>query len=203
MVYGYIRISTDTQTVENQRFEIEKYAEKNNIKIDKYIEEIVSGAKQYNKRRLGLLLKRVNKGDTIIISELSRLGRTLYMIMDILNGCLNKEIKIISIKDGFKLEDDISSKVLAFAFGLSAEIERKLISQRTKEALNRLKNKGVKLGRRKGSKNKHTKLEKYTNRIITAFNNGETKANLARKYKVHINTIYAFIEKHNKKIISV
>ncbi|HBF68464.1 MAG TPA: invertase [Firmicutes bacterium] len=203
MVYGYIRISTDTQTVENQRFEIEKYAEKNNIKIDKYIEEIVSGAKQYNKRRLGLLLKRVNKGDTIIISELSRLGRTLYMIMDILNGCLNKEIKIISIKDGFKLEDDISSKVLAFAFGLSAEIERKLISQRTKEALSRLKNKGVKLGRRKGSKNKHTKLEKYTNRIITAFNNGETKANLARKYKVHINTIYAFIEKHNKKIISV
>lgn len=203
MVYGYIRISTDTQTVENQRFEIEKYAGKNNIKIDKYIEEIVSGAKQYNKRRLGLLLKRVNKGDTIIISELSRLGRTLYMIMDILNGCLNKEIKIISIKDGFKLEDDISSKVLAFAFGLSAEIERKLISQRTKEALNRLKNKGVKLGRRKGSKNKHTKLEKYTNRIITAFNNGETKANLARKYKVHINTIYAFIEKHNKKIISV
>lgn len=125
------------------------------------------------------------------------------MIMDILNGCLNKEIKIISIKDGFKLEDDISSKVLAFAFGLSAEIERKLISQRTKEALSRLKNKGVKLGRRKGSKNKHTKLEKYTNRIITAFNNGETKANLARKYKVHINTIYAFIEKHNKKIISV
>lgn len=203
MVYGYIRISTDTQTVENQRFEIEKYAGKNNIKIDKYIEEIVSGAKQYNKRRLGLLLKRVNKGDTIIISELSRLGRTLYMIMDILNGCLNKEIKIISIKDGFKLEDDISSKVLAFAFGLSAEIERKLISQRTKEALSRLKNKGVKLGRRKGSKNKHTKLEKYTNRIITAFNNGETKANLARKYKVHINTIYAFIEKHNKKIISV
>lgn len=203
MIYGYIRVSTDTQTVENQRYEIEKYAEKNNIKIDKYIEETVSGTKLYNKRRLGLLLKKVNKGDTIITSELSRLGRSLYMIMDILNYCMNKEIKIISIKDGFKLEDDISSKVLAFAFGLSAEIERKLISQRTKEALNRLKNKGIKLGRRKGSKNKHTKLEKYTNNILSAFNNGETKASLARKYKVHINTIYAFIEKHNNEVTSI
>ena len=203
MIYGYIRVSTDTQTVENQRYEIEKYAEKNNIKIDKYIEETVSGTKLYNKRRLGLLLKKVNKGDTIITSELSRLGRSLYMIMDILNYCMNKEIKIISIKDGFKLEDDISSKVLAFAFGLSAEIERKLISQRTKEALNRLKNKGIKLGRKKGSKNKHTKLEKYTNNILSAFNNGETKASLARKYKVHINTIYAFIEKHTSEITSI
>lgn len=139
MNYGYIRVSSDKQTVENQRFEISRFAEEQNIQIDGWIEETISGTKNYDKRKLGKLLKRIEKGDLIICAELSRLGRNLFMIMEILNICMTKECRVWTIKDGYRLGDDIQSKVLAFAFGLSAEIERNLISQRTKEALARKK----------------------------------------------------------------
>ena len=150
MVYGYIRVSSDKQTVENQRFEIEKFCTSNHLHIDGWIEETISGTKSYNKRELEKLLKKVEKGDVIICSELSRLGRNLFMIMEILNICMTKECKVWTIKDNYRLGNDIQSKVLAFAFGLSAEIERNLISQRTKEALARKKSEGVQLGRPKG-----------------------------------------------------
>jgi len=143
MTYGYIRVSSDKQTVENQRFEIKNFCKRQNMKVDGWIEETISGTKNYSKRRLGVLLKKVTKGDMIICSELSRLGRSLFMIMDILNICMNKECQVWTIKDNYRLGDDISSKVLAFAFGLSAEIERNLISQRTREALARNKAEGV------------------------------------------------------------
>ena len=139
MIYGYIRVSSDKQTVENQRFEINNFCVKQNIVINDWIEETISGTKNYTKRQLGNLLKKVNKDDIIICSELSRLGRNLFMIMEILNICMTKECRVWTIKDNYRLGDDIQSKVLAFAFGLSAEIERNLISQRTKEALARKK----------------------------------------------------------------
>ena len=135
MIYGYIRVSSDKQTVENQRFEISNFCKHQNLSIDDWIEEIISGIKNYTKRQLGNLLKKVNKDDIIICSELSRLGRNLFMIMEILNICMTNEYRVWTIKDNYRLGDDIQSKVLAFAFGLSAEIERNLISQRTKEAL--------------------------------------------------------------------
>lgn len=137
MIYGYIRVSSDKQTVENQRFEIERFCKVNNLHIDGWIEETISGTKAYNKRQLGVLLRKVEKDDVIICSELSRLGRSLFMIMEILSICMKKECRVWTIKDNYRLGDDIQSKVLAFAFGLSAEIERNLISQRTKEALAR------------------------------------------------------------------
>ena len=152
MKYGYIRVSSDKQTVENQRFEIEQFCRKEAIQVDGWIEETVSGTKPYSKRQLGKLLRHVSKGDLIICSELSRLGRSLYMIMEILSLCMKRECKVWTIKDGYRLGDDIQSKVLAFAFGLSAEIERNLISQRTREALARLKAEGKHIGRPKGSK---------------------------------------------------
>ena len=139
MTYGYIRVSTDKQTVENQRFEIKEFCKKKNIKIDSWIEETITGTLDPKKRQLGKLLKHVKKEDLIICSELSRLGRSLFMIMSVLNYLMEKEVRIWTIKDNYRLGDDIQSKVLAFAFGLSAEIERNLISQRTKEALARKK----------------------------------------------------------------
>ncbi len=147
MVYGYVRVSSDRQTVENQKFEIIKFCKREKIKIDGWIEETISGTKNYDKRKLGKLLKKIKKDDLIICSELSRLGRNLFMIMEILNICMTRECKVWTIKDNYRLGEDIQSKVLAFAFGLSAEIERNLISQRTKEALARKKAEGVKLGR--------------------------------------------------------
>lgn len=125
MVYGYIRVSSDKQTVENQRYEISNFCSKENIYVDGWIEETISGTKNYDKRKLGELLEKVQKDDIIICSELSRLGRNLFMIMEILNHCMERECKVWTIKDNYRLGDDIQSKVLAFAFGLAAEIERK------------------------------------------------------------------------------
>lgn len=142
MVYGYIRVSSDKQTVENQRFEINNFCLMNSLHIDDWIEETISGTKNYDKRKLGKILKHIKKDDLIICSELSRLGRSLFMIMDILNICMTKEARVWTIKDNYRLGDDIQSKVLAFAFGLSAEIERNLISQRTKEALKKKERRG-------------------------------------------------------------
>ena len=153
MKYGYIRVSSDKQTVENQRFEIINFCAGQGWSIDGWIEETVSGTCAYSKRRLGKLLKKVKDGDIIVCSELSRLGRSLYMIMEILSLCMRRGCRVWTIKDGYRLGDDIQSKVLAFAFGLSAEIERNLISQRTREALARVKAEGRHLGRAVGSRN--------------------------------------------------
>lgn len=159
MIYAYIRVSTDKQTVENQRHEIQKYCTDRGLGIDRWIEETVSGTRNYKHRSLGNIIRRLTCHDTLICTELSRLGRSLFMIMEILSQCLKKGCRVYTIKDNYQLGDNIESKVLAFAFGLSAEIERTLISQRTREALNRLRKEGKRLGRPKGSKGKHPKLQ--------------------------------------------
>ena len=194
MVYGYIRVSSDKQTVENQRFEINKFCEKESIGIDGWIEETISGTKSYDKRKLGTLLENVNAGDIIICSELSRLGRNLFMIMEILNHCMEKDCRVWTIKDGYRLGDDIQSKVLAFAFGLSAEIERNLISQRTKEALARKKAEGVVLGRPKGSKSSHVKLSGKEEIIRDLLAHGVSQTKIAEIYRVNRMTVSKFIK---------
>ncbi|MBO4250160.1 MAG: master DNA invertase Mpi family serine-type recombinase [Paludibacteraceae bacterium] len=202
MIYGYIRVSSDKQTVENQRFEIKEFCRVNNLTIDGWIEETISGTKAVNKRELGKLLKRVNKGDIIITSEVSRLGRTLFMIMEILSFCMRKGCKVWTIKDGYRLGDDIQSKVLAFAFALSAEIERNLISRRTKEALARLKAEGKILGRPFGTRSRKAAYKLHTKEslIRSMLNEGcslrqialqlHTSRNTVRRYYNH------FIKKH-------
>ena len=199
MNYGYIRVSSDKQTVENQRFEIINFCNRENLKIDGWIEETVSGTKSYSKRELGDLLSKVKKEDLIICSELSRLGRNLFMIMEILNQCMNKECRVWTIKDGYRLGDDIQSKVLAFAFGLSAEIERNLISQRTKEALARKKAEGVILGRPTGRKSSKVKLSGKENYIEELLMQGVSISEIARIYKVNRNTVSKFIKERVKK----
>ena len=194
MNYGYIRVSTDKQTVENQRFEINTFCQKLNIHIDGWIEETISGTKNFDKRKLGDLLKIVKKDDLIICAELSRLGRNLFMIMEILHICMNKECKVWTIKDNYRLGDDIQSKVLAFAFGLSAEIERNLISQRTKEALAMRKAQGIHIGRIKGSHNASIKLTKYKETIQELLMLGIPKAEIARKLNVDRTTLWRFLK---------
>ena len=197
MTYGYIRVSSDRQTVENQRFEIINFCKKENIRIDGWIEETISGTKSYNKRQLGQLLKRIKKGDLIICAELSRLGRNLFMIMEILNICMSKNANVWTIKDNYRLGDDIQSKVLAFAFGLSAEIERNLISQRTKEALARKKAEGKRLGRPKGRSNspEKYKLSGKEVMITSMLDQGISKQKIADLCKVNRNTLYRFLRR--------
>ena len=196
MIYGYIRVSSDKQTVENQRFEINNFCKHQTLSIDGWIEETISGTKSYNKRELGKLLRKVQKDDLIICAELSRLGRNLFMIMEILNICMTKECRVWTIKDGYRLGEDIQSKVLAFAFGLSAEIERNLISQRTKEALARKRAEGVVLGRPKGRKNAPDKykLSGKSNLIRELLNEGVSRRKTAKICKVDRNTLARFIK---------
>ncbi|MGM9809616.1 MAG: master DNA invertase Mpi family serine-type recombinase [Paludibacteraceae bacterium] len=195
MTYGYIRVSTDKQTVENQRFEITRFCLSENIQIDGWIEETISGTQAYSKRALGRLLKQVRKGDLIICAELSRLGRNLFMIMEILNICMTKECRVWTVKDNYRLGEDIQSKVLAFAFGLSAEIERNLISQRTKEALARRQQEGAHIGRVSGSKLPIEQYKLYPKRhkISKWVQQGVGKREMARRLKTAPSTLRRFL----------
>lgn len=195
MIYGYIRVSTDSQTTDNQRFEIQNFAIKNNLKIDSWFSETISGTKDINKRKLGKLLKQLKKDDILIATELSRLGRNLFQIMNILHFCMKNEAKVWTIKDNYRLGDDIQSKVLAFAFALSAEIERNLISQRTKEALARKKAEGVILGRPKGRKSSYLKLTQHDCEVKKMLNAGISYNMIARRFNVHRTTVARYIMK--------
>jgi DNA invertase Pin-like site-specific DNA recombinase len=194
MVYGYIRVSTDSQTVENQRFEIERFCSQNKMVIDHWIEETISGTQLPEKRLLGSLLAAAKTGDLIVCSELSRLGRNMLMIMSILNSLLLNGIKIWTIKDNYRLDDDIQAKILAFAFGLSAEIERNLISRRTKEALARKKSEGFTLGRPKGSKTAMQKLLEHDAEIRSLLNENVSKTAIAQRFGVCRKTLYSYLK---------
>lgn len=194
MIYGYIRVSTDKQTLENQRFEIKRFCKSNQLKVNEWVTETISGTQDIEKRELGILLGKLQKGDIMICAELSRLGRTLFMIMDVLNQCMKHDVQVWTIKDNYRLGTDISSKVLAFAFGLSAEIERNLISQRTKEALARKKAEGVVLGRPKGSKSKIKKLTGKEAEIKTLLDKNVSKSAIARILGVHRITVTEFVK---------
>ena len=194
MVYGYIRVSTDKQTVENQRFEIEQFCVKHNLKIERWIEEIISGTKSPEKRLLGSLLEAAQKDDLIICSELSRFGRSLFMIMSILNHLMTVGVRVWTIKDNYRLGDNIQSKVLAFAFALSAEIERDLISQRTKEALARRRADGVILGRPMGSKSRLVKLSGHEQEIKELLAKHISKSAIGRIFGVNRMTVDSFLK---------
>jgi DNA invertase Pin-like site-specific DNA recombinase len=201
MIYGYIRVSTDKQTVENQRFEIKTFCQKKELVVNKWIEETISGTKKVEERKLGKLLKQMKKEDILICTELSRLGRNMLMIMSILNQSMQKEIQIWTIKDNYRLGDDISSKVLAFAFGLAAEIERNLISQRTKEALARKRAEGVILGRPKGRKSTKTKLTGKEKQITEMRKAGVSYSAIARLLKVNRFTVTQFVNTNDLNFI--
>lgn len=193
MIYAYIRVSTEKQDYENQKFKIQQFCLNENIKIDCWINETISGTKDTDERKLGKVLKKMQAGDILIAIELSRLGRSLLMIMSILNECMKKDIKVWTIRDNYRLGNDISSKVLAFAFGLSAEIERNLISQRTKEALERKRAEGVILGRPKGRKASYTKCSGKEKQIFYLMLSDISQRQIAKKIKVNRNTLARFL----------
>ena len=197
MTYGYIRVSTDRQTTLNQEFEITEFCKRENTSIDGWIKETTSGTKSFGKRKLGSLLGALRKGDLIICTELSRLGRSLFMIMEILNICMEKGCQVWSVKEGYRLGDDIQSKVLAFAFGLSAEIERKLISERTREALARKKAEGMHLGRIPGSCNRTYKLDNKSEQIEKLIKMHASLSQIAKLCGVSKNTLSRWLKRRN------
>ena len=197
--YAYLRVSTQMQTVQNQKLAIRNYCRIHNLHKIIFVSENVSGTKDPSKRKLGDLLNTVQTGDIIVITELSRLGRSLMMILDTLQLLLNKGVKVVAIKEGYELGDNIQSKVLAFAFGLSAEIERNLISERTRSGLLRVKAEGRHIGRRKGQKSRKYKLSGKGAYIKRQRVIGRSKLSLAKELNVTWVTLNNFMNNQNIK----
>lgn len=192
-VVAYIRVSTEMQTCANQEHEIRRYCQKRGLKISEWVSESVSGTVNINRRRLGAAIAGMSRGDLLISTELSRLGRNMLMIMAILKECSDRGISIHTIKDNFDLSDNINSKIIAFAFALAAEIERNLISQRTKEALAVRKTKGMKLGRPQGSSKKKIEFCKRSNEVLMMLKDGHSMAYVAGIIGIHRNTLRKYL----------
>ena len=196
MIYGYIRVSTDSQTTENQRLVIKNYCKARRLRHIQWIAETASGVKNPQKRKLGELMKEVRQGDVVIVTEISRLGRSLLMIMNVLQSFMDRGVEVRAIKEGYELGDNIQSKVLAFAFGLSAEIERQLISERTKAGLERARKAGRHIGRRRGQPPSHYKLTPHRCKIKRYLKAGRSKLSIAHELGVTWITLDRFVKHH-------
>lgn len=194
MVYAYIRVSTEQQSDSSQRYEIQNWAVRQGLKVDRWISESVSGTVDADKRQLGRLIRKMRPDDLLVCTEISRLGRNMLMIMSILNDCSQRQIRIHTIKDNFDLSNNINSKIIAFAFALAAEIERNLISQRTKEALADKKSAGIVLGRPKGSSRKRESVMARMEEIIESLRSGETIASVAKRFGISRNTLKIYLK---------
>ena len=199
-VYAYVRVSTQMQTQESQIFEIENWCQHRGWHIDKWTNESVSGTVAWEKRSLGRLVRRMKPEDALVCAEISRLGRNMLMIMSILNYCVQKGIRIYTIKDNFELSDNINSKIIAFAFALASEIERNLISQRTREALAAKKMAGMKLGRPPGTSVKVSRLLSDLPSVRRRLLEGESLVRIAKAYGIHRNTLSHYLKDPGENI---
>ena len=193
MIYGYCRVSTQRQHEENQHFVIEKFAMTNNIHIDAWIEEKISSSKKLKERKLGKLILKLKAGDILIATEMSRLGRSLLEVMGILQTCLEKNCQVWTLKENFRLGSDIQSKVLAFAFGLTAELSKSLLQQRVKESLERRRVNGFKLGRPVGAKSKSLKLAKNQKKLDKLLAKGISKSQICKVMNISRGTLYRYL----------
>lgn len=200
MVYAYIRVSTSKQDVENQRFEIDRFAKEKGLKVNTWVSEVISGTVSTKNRKLGSLLKKMKSGDILILTEVSRLGRSLLEVLTVLNQCVQKKYNLYTVKERYELDNSISSQMLAFAFGLMAEVERNLISMRTKEALARRKAAGQCLGRKKGGKNVRYKLDDKEKLIRSMLSQGCSKASICRKLKCNAKTLDNQLKRMKEKV---
>lgn len=189
MIYAYLRCSRDIQETASQKVGVVAFAAKNELIIDEWVEEYISGAKNISDRKLGNILQpKLQKGDIIICSELSRLSRKLFNLFNFLQFCLENEITIYTVKESYKLGNDLQSTVMAFAFGLAAQIERDMISSRTKEGLARKRAEGVILGRPIGSKSIRNPAQKE--KVLKAYHDSDgNKSEAGRICGIHRTTV--------------
>ena len=196
-MHGYIRISTGKQDTENQRFEILKYANENKLGSVEFLEETISGRKSWKDRKVGTLVQELQKGDILIITELSRLGRSMLEVMELLSILLRKGVELHVVKNKQVLKDDLHSKVFAMAFSIAAEIERELISQRTKEALARRKAEGKPIGRPKGSFS--SSLDKHREQIEEFLRKGVSISSIAKILEVPYGRLWDYVKRRGLK----
>lgn len=184
------------QNLANQQDEIRRFAESKQFTVDNWVTEVVSGKKHERDRKLGGLLRRMKRGDTLIVTEISRLSRTLTEVMAIMGKCLDKEINLYTTKEKYCFDGSINSKVLCFAFGLVAEIERNLISMRTKEALALRKAEGVVLGRKKRSCTKLNLLAENRGEIVRMLHENKSITDICRRFGISRDTFAKFRRKY-------
>jgi putative DNA-invertase from lambdoid prophage Rac len=197
---AYIRVSTDKQDVNNQRLEILDYARKNDIKVDDFIEIEVSSRKSQKDRRIEELINRLNPGDILIVSELSRLGRSTSEVIDLVNGMIQGKINLIAIKQGIRisLKMDMQTKVVVTMFSLFAELERDIISERTKVALAGKKANGVRLGKPKGTI-QASKLDEKQDTILELLKHRVSKSAIARMVGTSRTNLAEYIQRRGLK----
>ena len=195
--YAYLRVSTNDQDVDNQKYGIKEYAEKKNMGDIEYVADNVSGKVWWNERKLGDLIKSANKNDIIIFSEISRIARSTLQVLEVLKECNTKEITVHIVKSNMIVDNSIQSKALVLIYGLVAEMERDFISMRTKEALTRKKNDGFKLGRPVGSESKILKLDQHKERMLSLLENKVNITDISKIIGVSRATIYEWMKRNN------
>ena len=195
---AYLRVSTLEQDLDKNKSDILFFANENNLGKVHFIEEKVSGAIHWKKRELGSIIDSLSTGENLIVSEFSRLGRSMLECMEIITLCLEKKINLYAIKGAWKLDNSIQSKIMAMMFSIASEIERDLISKRTSEALRARKAKGLPLGRPKGTGK--SRLDEYKVEIAALLNNGSSKTFVAKRYNTSIGNLHHWVQK-NKDLI--
>jgi DNA invertase Pin-like site-specific DNA recombinase len=194
---GYLRVSTDDQDLEKNKADILRLANEKDLGRVQFIDETVSGGVSWKKRKVAETLDLCRTGDSIIVSELSRLGRSMLECMEILSIALERGIHVYAVKGNWQLDQSIQSKIIAMAFSMAAEIERDLISQRTKEALRAKKAAGMKLGRPKGPGK--SKLDAFRPEIEALLANGSTQKFIAQRYKTTEANLHNWMKKRGIK----
>ncbi|MBF0555688.1 MAG: recombinase family protein [Nitrospirae bacterium] len=193
---AYLRISTGQQDLNNQKLELHEYAHKHNLKIDEFFEVEVSSRKSTKERKIDKLLEYLQEGDFLIVTELSRLGRSVGQIIQIIDALIKTNVKFLAVKESIRIngKQDIQTKTMITMFALFAEIERDLISERTKQGLIAAKEKGMLIGRPKGSGK--SRLDEFKPEIEALLNNGSTKSFIAKRYRTSLNNLYKWMKKH-------
>jgi DNA invertase Pin-like site-specific DNA recombinase len=196
---AYLRVSTIDQDLEKNKADILHLANEKDLGKIEFVQEKVSGKVSWRERKIASVLEELNKGDSILLSEFSRLGRSMLECMEIISIAVQKGIKIYTVKGNWQLDNSIQSKVMAMVFSMAAEIERDLISKRTKEALQSKRQSGIKLGRPKGPGK--SKLDIYKMEIEGLLNNGSTQKFIAQRYKVTEATLCNWMKKNRVKSV--
>ncbi|MBC5631786.1 recombinase family protein [Parabacteroides hominis] len=193
MVIAYLRVGTSNkELLEEQKDEIKRYASDHNINIDKWITDVTVDKGKEDERNLAMVLDRMQKGDSLVLSDISRLGRTLSEVMEIMGRCMEKSVQIYSIKDRYILDQTLDLPVMGSVFRLVKEIEHSLMSTRTKEALSHKKSTGGPLGRPKGSAAKQSFLDANKEEVISMLERGDTVMEICKRFNVSRNTYYMF-----------
>ena len=193
MVIAYLRVGTSNkELLEEQKDEIKRFASDHNIKVDKWITDVTVGKGKEEERNLDMVLDRMQKGDSLVLSDISRLGRTLSEVMEIMGRCMEKGVQIYSIRDRYILDQALNLPVMGNVFKLVTEIEHSLMSTRTKEALSHKKSTGGPLGRPKGSAAKQSFLDAHKEEVISMLERGDTVFEICKRFNVSRNTYYMF-----------